>query len=105
MKTSHKTIFLTLLFVTAMTFPTTASSIVPTSPASNNEKSEAANIQRLTDRLEEIRSMDLKNLTRKEKRELRHEVKSIQKVQSAGRGVYLSVGAIIIIILLLILIL
>ncbi len=45
-------------------------------------------------------------MSRTEKRELRKEVKSIKKALTAsGQGVYLSVGAIIIVILLLILLL
>ncbi|MCU0383656.1 MAG: hypothetical protein MUF68_06260 [Cyclobacteriaceae bacterium] len=63
-------------------------------------------LKRLTDRLEEIKSMPLKSLTRKERRELRHEVKTIERALKANsNGVYLSVGAVIIIALLLILIL
>lgn len=59
--------------------------------------------QQLMNRLIEIRDMDKSNLTRAEKKELRKEVKEIKKQER--RGVYLSVGAIIIIILLLILLL
>lgn len=105
MKTSCKTILLTLLFAATVTFASNALSIAVSTPAVNNEMLNAADAQKLTNRLEEIRSMDVKNLSRKERRELRHEVKSIQKVQSTGSGVYISVGAAIIIILLLILIL
>ena len=55
---------------------------------------------------EEIKKIDKSNMTRLEKKALRKEVKSIKaKLQTTSRGVYLSVGAIIIIILLLILLL
>ncbi len=63
-------------------------------------------VQKQIDRLNEIKSMDVKALSRQQKKELRNEIKSIKKTTSSGNGgVYLSVGAIIIIILLLILIL
>lgn len=55
-------------------------------------------------RLIEINKMDKSELTRTEKKELRKEVKGLKK-QANNQGIYLSVGAIIIIILLLILIL
>lgn len=73
----------------------------------NEPKTEEANYaSKLIHRLEEIKSMDRSNMTRTEKKALRKEVKSIKKeLATSGGGVYLSVGAIIIIVLLLILIL
>jgi hypothetical protein len=60
----------------------------------------------LMDRLEEIESMDKSDLTSAEKRELRKEVRDIKKeLKELSGGVYISVGAAIIIVLLLILIL
>jgi type VI protein secretion system component VasF len=65
----------------------------------------AAEAERLTRRLEEIKAMDVKNMPRSERRALRKEVKEIdQKMQQSGY-VYISVGALLIIILLLILLL
>jgi Flp pilus assembly protein TadB len=65
-----------------------------------------AQLKRITERVEEIRSMDKSDLSRAEKKELRKELRELKKQSKAlGGGVYLSVGAIIIIILLLILIL
>ena len=62
--------------------------------------------EKIVNRVEEIRKMDKSNLTRVEKRELRKELKEMKdKARALSGGVYLSVGAIIIIILLLILIL
>jgi hypothetical protein len=55
-------------------------------------------------RLLEIKNMDKTNLTSAEKKDLKKEVKDLRK-QARQNGIYLSVGAIIIIILLLILIL
>ncbi|HTM99959.1 MAG TPA: hypothetical protein VL088_14485 [Pedobacter sp.] len=62
--------------------------------------------EKLVNRVEQIRSMDKSNLTRTEKRALRKELKEMkEQARVLQQGVYLSVGAIIIIILLLILIL
>ena len=68
--------------------------------------SEKARAETMLLRLKEIKSMDRTNMTSSEKKNLRMEVKSIQKeMKSSSGGIYLSVGAIIIIILLLILLL
>jgi hypothetical protein len=65
-------------------------------------KEEQAN--RLKDRLEEIKAMDTKTLSKAEKKALRGEVKQIKKeLKAISGGVYLSVGAIILIVLLIIL--
>lgn len=65
-----------------------------------------AESEALLARLDEINEMDKTDLTRSEKRELRKEVREIDKTLTLnGGGVYLSVGAIIIVILLLILLL
>jgi hypothetical protein len=57
-------------------------------------------------RLNEIRAMDISTMAKAEKQQLREEVRAIKKdMRAANDGVYLSVGAIIVIILLLILIL
>jgi DNA gyrase/topoisomerase IV subunit A len=62
--------------------------------------------EKLVNRVEEIRNMDKSNLTRTEKKALRKELKEMkEQARVLQQGVYLSVGAIIIIILLLILIL
>ncbi|MBK7231745.1 MAG: hypothetical protein IPH93_05675 [Saprospiraceae bacterium] len=60
----------------------------------------------LNARLIEIKDMDKSNMTGIQKKELKNEVRAIEKeLKLNNGGVYLSVGAIIIIILLLILIL
>ena len=65
-----------------------------------------AAVQLKLDRLDEIKEMDKSDMSRAEKKELRQEVKEIKtELKSTGNGVYLSVGAIIIIVLLLILLL
>lgn len=67
-----------------------------------------ARVEEIKARVDEIKAMDKSNLTRAEKKELRAELKDLKKEANAaatGGGIYLSVGAIIIIILVLILIL
>lgn len=62
-------------------------------------------VQAMKDRLEQIRAMDMRLLTGDQKKELRQEVRAIKQEMKAISGVYVSIGALIIIILLLILIL
>lgn len=70
------------------------------------EKVESAETKVMISRLEEIKSMDKSNMSSQEKKALRKEVRSIKKsLAQLNGGVYLSVGAIIIIVLLLILLL
>ena len=70
--------------------------------AANKEERATEMLQRL----DVIKSMSKSELTRVEKRNLRKEVREIKKEMAVSNGgVYLSVGAVIIIILLLILIL
>ncbi|MDP4263324.1 MAG: hypothetical protein Q8941_12430 [Bacteroidota bacterium] len=91
----------------AIAVPASAGSIVPVSAYANSaSKTEDPRAQQLLQRLQEIKAMNKSELTRTEKKDLRKEVKEIRKeMKSTSKGVYLSVGAIIIIILLLILIL
>jgi hypothetical protein len=82
---------------------TTPSSITATRP-SDPETEELA--LALTTRLDEIKNMDKAGLSPAEKSELRKEVRAIKsELRDIGRGVYLSVGAVIVIVLLLILLL
>ena len=63
-----------------------------------------AEVQRLQNRLEEIKSIDKSKLSKEEKKALRGEVKAIKKeLKVISGGVYLSVGAILLIVLLIIL--
>ena len=77
-------------------------------PAATNSATPVENPQAqvLISRLEEIKALDKTELTSSERKALRKEVKSIKKeLKTMDQGVYLSVGAIIIIVLLLILLL
>jgi hypothetical protein len=65
-----------------------------------------ARLQNIEQRVLEIKKMDKSSLTRQERKDIRNELQGMKKEAKAmSGGVYLSVGAIIIIILLLILIL
>jgi len=63
---------------------------------------ESARAEELVNRLEEIKAMDMKSLSRSEKRAVRKEVRAIEKEmkQMSGGGVYISVGALLVIIIL-----
>jgi hypothetical protein len=88
-----------------LTFNTTQlSASVAFTPGAANTEAPAAS-KAAMERLAEIKSLDKSNMSSREKKELRKEARNIKKMQKAISGVYLSVGAIIIIILLLILIL
>lgn len=88
---------------TSLVIPAFAGNETPvTTEKTNND----AHAQQLVNRLKEIRDMDKSDLTSSERRALRKEVKEMKKeVKRDSKGIYLSVGAIIIIILLLILLL
>jgi hypothetical protein len=68
---------------------------------------EAARAEVLINRLEEIKRMDMSTLSRAEKKELRNEVRETKKELKTNKsgGVYLSLGALLLVIILLILLL
>lgn len=97
----------TLFAVLAISLPAisaeTPKNTVHTATAADNKEERASE---MLQRLNVIKSMSKSELTRVEKRNLRKEVREIKKeMANRNGGVYLSIGAIIIIILLLILIL
>lgn len=97
--------FITILFIlVALVSPVQAALLKPTTDSIPANEEARARI--LTQRLEEIKSTDRTTLSRIEKKELRKETKDIKKeIKKMSNGVYISIGALIIIILLLILIL
>jgi hypothetical protein len=101
MKTKiFKTLFLIAILAVASPVVSFANT---TDPVTEQKEAQA---QRLAQRLEEIRSMDTKSMSRQEKKALRTEVRTIKKEMAAiSGGVYLSIGAILLIALLLILLL
>jgi hypothetical protein len=67
---------------------------------------DAAKVNVMVNRLNEIDAMDKSNMSASEKKVLRKEVRVIKKeIQRSGGGVYLSVGAILLIVILLIVLL
>lgn len=105
-----KKLLVRLMTVAALTVisVTASSGIAPADVpyADNLPKTPTRDAGQLLERLKAIRNTDKSALTSAERKQLRKEVKGIKKeMKELGKGVYLSVGAIIIIILLLILIL
>lgn len=100
---------LMLMVLLATTVTSNATNLVPnavtTSATADNEAVKKANLVRIKARVEEIKDMDKSTLTSADRKALRKELRVLGKEARSNGGVYLSVGAIIIIILLLILIL
>lgn len=97
---------ITFLLAMICTLPVMATAISAPVTTSIPVKGEDPRAAQLKQRLEEIKNMDKSSLTRADKKDLRKEVKGIRKeMKTISGGVYLSVGAIIIVILLLILLL
>ena len=103
---SIKFLAIVLLSITvAITAPVTTFAS-PATTAIADPANDAKTLSEITARVAEIQSMDKSNLTNSEKKALRKELKDMKKIADGlDKGVYLSVGGIIIIILLLILIL
>ncbi len=85
----------------SLTFPSNAATITTSEPISKSITEEEANT--LVLRLDEINTIDKSSMSHADKKELRSEVKSIEKqLRTSNGGIYLSGGAIIIIIILII---
>jgi hypothetical protein len=94
------------VMIAALVLPVTASSEVSVSNKPGSEKAVDPKVAVLMQRLNEIKTMDRTEMTSLERKNLRKEVKEIKsEMKAISGGVYLSVGAIIIVILLLILLL
>ena len=96
-------------FISALLFAMTFTLVIPAFANNNpavptNETPKEVLAKQIKTRLMEIKTMDKSDMTKAEKKELKKEVKDL-RVQARSQGIYLSVGAIIIVILLLILIL
>src|SRR5258708_3440879 len=100
-----------IVLLLAITFPAAASSIYISSThhAVKTINNDSMRVEQIIARVTEIQNMDIANLSPNEKKDLKKELKQLKKEATAmadyNRGIYLSVGAVIIIILLLILIL
>lgn len=96
-------IFLSLTFLPLKS--NAATTAVPTSLVVS-KPAESTKAKVLLSRLNEINAMDKSNLKRFDKQNLRKEVRSIKnQLNSIGGGVYLSVGAVLIIVLVLLILL
>ena len=103
MKNLLKVGFFLMLITVAI--PSNSMNNVASNPTGTAAPLNESDASRLTNRLNEIESIDRSNLSLPEKRELRREVKAIKKTMDSGGGVYISVGALILIIVLLIILL
>ena len=104
-----KIVFCILATMLSLTFiPIQANAMVPDEPSAlvDPKPAEAAEVKVLELRINEINNMDKSKMTAAEKKTLRKEVKSINhKLRDLGGGVYISVGALILILILLIVLL
>lgn len=106
LKMKKITLSMMIIVLSLSVIPTTmlAKATEPTSISSTKEM--PAEVKVMLNRLEEIKDMDKSNLTSSDKKALRKEVRAIKSnLKASGNGIYLSIGAILIIILILILIL
>lgn len=101
----NATLYLIILLISISSIPTPIYAAEKDSTSiSNPPKKVPAEVQLMLDRLKEIKAIDKSNMSRIEKRALRKEVKSLSAaIRSTSSGIYLSLGAILIIILLIIL--
>lgn len=96
----------TIVFLSFIPTPSMAETENTPTPTEKVKKVPSTEAQAMVSRLEEIKAMDKSNMNSSEKKAFRKEVRSIKKnLTELNGGVYLSVGAIIIIVLLLILLL
>lgn len=99
-----KIYFLATAFMLMLAMPSVMAKDVKSKPEMT--ESQKVRIEEISQRVEEIKNMDRSQLSRQERKDLRNELLDMKKeAKAVSGGVYLSVGAIIIIILLLILIL
>lgn len=101
-----KITFYLMMMVLSLTVIPTTSIAAEKNPITvrGDTKEVPENVKKLLSRLDEIKAMDKSSMKSSEKKALRKEVRAINaELKSTGHGIYLSVGAIIIVILLLIL--
>lgn len=103
-----KTSLYTMLFLVLLSSISSPLFAVEKHPLTTTKpiKEVPADVTKLLSRLEEIKAMDKTTLTRTDKKLLRKEVRAIKtELKEKRHGVYISVGAFIIIILLLVILL
>jgi len=97
---------LVLIFTLGISFNSVQAADRPAKNPTELTAEQTIQLEKIKNRVEEIRNMDKSNLTTSERKALRKELREMKnQARAMSGGVYLSVGAIIIIILLLILIL
>jgi len=90
--------------IIAFALSATASNDVPASELKTSNKNEDTRPGQMFQRLQKIKGLDKPELTRLEKKDLRKEVLGINKErQGISRGVYLSVGSVLLIVFVLLL--
>jgi len=101
--TKMKTTLRILTALALLTFFTTQLNAETKAGIEPVKTAESPEVKALINRLEELKAMDKSNLTRAQKKQYRDEVKGIKQTLHTmdGGGIYISVGALIIIILLL----
>jgi hypothetical protein len=96
----------TCLSLTLLPLQLNAATTIEPSSLAAPKPAESAEVKTMELRLNEIKAMDKSNMKSAEKKNLRKEVKSINhRMRDIGGGVYLSVGAIILIVILLVVLL
>lgn len=95
-------LFASTQFLVAAPGPDSESSKKGKTELTEAQKERAAEMQT---RLDEIKSMDFKSMTKDERKDIRMELKNMkEEAKRDGNGIYLSLGAIIVILLVLILV-
>ncbi|MBK7871481.1 MAG: hypothetical protein IPJ74_12805 [Saprospiraceae bacterium] len=100
------TLCVAVAFMLFSFIPMQMKAVIGTNPVPVAAPVESAEVNALTLRLTEIQAINKSTLSSDEKKELRQETRSIKKqLKALNRGVYISLGSVIIIVLLLILLL
>lgn len=97
------TLYLMVMVLSLTTFSTAIYAAEKTPTPLTKPTEMPADVKIKVDRLEEIKGMDRSEMNSSERKELRVESRNIKtELRSTGNGVYISVGAVIIILLLII---
>jgi hypothetical protein len=96
------TLYLMICMISVSIIPNSVSATERNPAAiSNPPKEVPVEVQVMFDRLKEIKAMDKSDMDRSEKKELRKEVRAINtSLATTNNGIYLSVGALLVIIIL-----
>lgn len=96
--------FLSVMFLMAAFVPASSAKTLKKENPELTEEQQARLVE-IENRVEEIKSSDFSEMSKEERKETRDELRELKKeTREIGGGVYLSVGAIIIILLILILV-